>query len=785
MALRAGTRLGPYEIVAPIGAGGMGEVYRARDTRLDRSVAIKVLASKVVDDPDRRQRFEREARTIASLNHPNICTLYDIGDHEGQPFIVMEVITGETLQRRLVKRPFRINEILELGIQLADALDAAHTKGITHRDIKPANIFVTDRGQAKILDFGLAKLTPQRDRGEAGATISTQGEQLTDPGAALGTVLYMSPEQARGEELDSRTDLFALGAVLYEMVTGHPAFPGRTTAVVFDAILNREPLQSAYAPPKLEEIIRNALEKDRDLRYQNAADLRADLKRAKRDTDSSRSAEPAARGSATMSPSAVDTMTTAFPPASQPSAGSFPGSDRSAAASSGRGAMSGWDRPPSTPTGWRPALYVTFGVLATALVALVLLRGPWFADQVGSDETSGVVGPPGRPRTIPMARRGRLLALSDALLQSQVALATTSLAARDCLGAIAYAETVLASAPDHAEALRVHTEARAALDQAETALSEAQALLDAGQREQAAQAVAAALTIDPSHALGVQLAGQLNSQFRSEAEDARVDMNQSRAAAQAAGADTEDEFTQGERLSREAQAQLEQEQFMLATQRFLEARDVFGRARRAAERPDAPAGSAAVGTTAEAEARPLAVDQRGAAPDVPPERAATAPAGGAEPVVPELAVADAGLAPQAAAAPAALEPRVDDPAIREPAPPTPAPSAPAPVDEASAIRNVIATYEQAIEGKDLELYRSVKPNLSAEEASQLQTSFAFVESQQIDIEIISMDIRARQAFLRIARQDTIVADGRERISQSEQLITLSKTAGGWVIVESR
>ena len=525
MALRAGTRLGPYEIVAPIGAGGMGEVYRARDTRLDRTVAIKVLASKVVDDPDRRQRFEREARTIASLNHPNICTLFDIGDHEGQPFIVMEVITGETLQRRLVKRPFRINEILELGIQLADALDAAHTKGITHRDIKPANIFVTDRGQAKILDFGLAKLTPQRGPGEAGATISTQNGQLTDPGAAIGTVLYMSPEQACGEELDSRTDLFSLGAVLYEMVTCQPAFPGRTTAVIFDAILNREPVSPAYVPPKLEEIIRNALEKDRDLRYQNAADLRADLKRAKRDTDSSRSGAPAARSSATTPPSAGGTMTTAVPPASQPSAGIFPGSDRSAAASSGRGAMSEWDRPPSTPTMWRPAFYVTFGLLVTAL-ALVLLRGPWFADQVGS-EPSEEVGPPNRPRMIPMARRGRFLALSDALLQSQVALATTSLAARDYQGAIAYAETVLASAPGHAEALRVHAEARAALDQAETALSEAQALLDAGQREQAAQAVAAALTIDPSHALGVELAGQLNSQFRSEAEGARVDMNQS------------------------------------------------------------------------------------------------------------------------------------------------------------------------------------------------------------------------------------------------------------------
>ena len=469
----------------------------------------------------------------------------------------------------------------------------------------------------------------------------------------------------------------------------------------------------------MEEIIRNALEKDPDLRYQNAADFRADLKRAKRDTDSSQSAAPAARSSSTTPPSAGGTLTTAVPPASQPTAGSFPGSDRSAAASSGRGAMSGWTRPPSTLTVWRPALYVTFGLLAAALV-FVLLRGPWVADRVGS-QTSEEVGPPSRPGMIPMARRERLLALSDALLQSQVALATTSLAARDYQGAIAYAEAVLTAVPEHAEALRVRAEARAAFDQAETA----------------------------------------------------------------------DGFAQGEQLAREAQAQLEQEQFTLATQRFLEARNVYGRARRAAERPDATADPTAAGTTAEA--RPPAVDQRAAAPGVPPEQAATAPAVGAEPVMPEPAVSDPGVvppadpvvAPPAAGATGTRERAVDDPVIREPAPPRPAPSTQAPADEASAIRNVIATYEQAIEGKDLELYRSVKPNLSAEEASQLQASFAFVESQQIDIEIISMDIQASQAFLRIARRDTIIADGRERINQSEQLITLSKTARGWVIVESR
>ena len=311
---RTGTKLGPYEILAQIGAGGMGEVYRATDARLGRTVAIKVLPTGVASDPDRGQRFEREARTISRLNHPNICTLYDIGDHQGQPFIVMEVIKGETLRQCLTRGPFKIDEILELGIQLADALDAAHAEGVIHRDIKPLNIFVTDRGQAKVVDFGVAKLAPQRrsgtDTGDKFKAATTQREQLTSPGIALGTVGYMSPEQARGEELDSRTDLFSLGAVLYEMVTSHRAFPGQTSAVIFDAILNRTPVApgrlNPAVPPKLQEIIHNALEKDRDLRYQNASDLRADLKRAKRGTDSRWSPDVSAASSSaeTLSPGA-------------------------------------------------------------------------------------------------------------------------------------------------------------------------------------------------------------------------------------------------------------------------------------------------------------------------------------------------------------------------------------------------------------------------------------------------------------------------------------------------
>jgi serine/threonine protein kinase len=294
MSFAPGTTLGPYEIIATLGAGGMGVVYEARDTRLDRRVAVKVLPPDVVEDTDSRQRFEREARTISRLNHPNLCTLFDIGDHDGQPYLVMELIRGLTIKQRLTRHPFTVTEVLELGAQLADALDAAHTERIIHRDIKPANIFVTDRGQAKVLDFGLAKLTPDRRQrvGTGGAfdAVTRESDQLTRSGAAVGTVAYMSPEQARGEVLDARTDLFSLGTVLYEMATGQAAFLGQTTAVVFDSILNRPPIPpvdlNPDLPPKLQEIISNALEKDRELRYQSAADLRADLKRAKRALDS-------------------------------------------------------------------------------------------------------------------------------------------------------------------------------------------------------------------------------------------------------------------------------------------------------------------------------------------------------------------------------------------------------------------------------------------------------------------------------------------------------------------
>jgi serine/threonine protein kinase len=496
-----GRTISHYRIVSQLGAGGMGVVYRAEDTRLGRAVALKFLPEELAKDHQAVERLRVEARAVAALNHANICTIYDIDEADGRPFIAMELIKGQTLRERLATGPIKTHLLVDIGIQIADALDASHSQGIVHRDIKPPNIFLTDRDHVKLVDFGLAKHT-SRDA-SPNTTAQPPREQLTGEGITLGTVSYMSPEQATGEELDARTDLFSLGVVLYECATGHPPFTGKTSGAILAAIIGRAHLSpmsfNSEIPLRLQDVINNALEKDRELRYQSAADMRADLKRVRRDLDSGRLEviSGAARTDRGSTPSAASRQarlekTQVINPAAveaRPASGSQP-----------------------APTASRPILPIVAAAAVIAVMIVAYLFWPRAVSQSPSATDS-------------------LAALSDATVRSRRDLAAQSLESRNYRAALAYASEVLAVALDDPTALKIRDDSRAMIAQFEAALESTRQRAAAGDLSGAAQALEAARTIDPTSPSVTELSARLAEELKGLPPPAAASVARGRATA--------------------------------------------------------------------------------------------------------------------------------------------------------------------------------------------------------------------------------------------------------------
>ena len=618
-----------YKILSPLGSGGMGVVYLAEDERLGRQVALKFLPASWLQEPVALERFRVEARAASALSHPGICTIYDIGNDGDSPFIVMEALKGETLRERIARGALRVQEILEIGVQLSDALDAAHSRGIVHRDIKPANIFLGEKNRVKVLDFGLAKLAanpsgpPSLTDSTTVAMLRAHQTQMTTPGTAVGTVSYMSPEQARGDDVDTRTDLFSVGAVLYEMATGVQAFGGNSIAVTFDGILNRTPKPisqlNPLVPPQVEAVVAKALEKDRELRYQHASDLQAELKRIRRDLDGSSFATS--------------------------QAGLTAARDAAVAANATQSQV-------TIPS--RGRWYKTGAVAALVVVAV----GMWaWLDRRGSEESVGAtvgvqdaVGPGGSPAETPAA-----VPVSPPALPG----------------------------PEPGRAVEP---------------ADAQPPPARSERPQASQPV----------------------------ETPRPPL---RPAPTPAGDATIPEQSPSSPPTNTATVQA----------------------------PTIPSASAA---------EPPASGNTGRdnAPGQTPPSAVASPSPAAE--------------SRAAATPSVPAPLPQKPDVSAPSPAKPSV---APIDDEAAIRGVLRSYEQAIETKDIALYRSIRPRLTPAEEALLRNSFQQVDSQEVTIRVESLNIAGPVATVRIVRQDTLVFGGRRQTQSTSQTLQFEKTASGWVI----
>jgi serine/threonine protein kinase len=639
-----GRAVSHYRVLSPLGSGGMGVVYLAEDERLGRQVALKFLPPESAASHQALERFRVEARAASSLSHPGICAIFDIGDDDGTPYIVMEALRGESLRDRINRGPLKVADLLDIAIQLADALDAAHAQGIIHRDIKPSNIFIGDKNRTKILDFGLAKLAqasgPRSSDAATRALNASTHRDLTIPGSALGTVSYMSPEQARGEEVDTRTDLFSLGVVLYEMATGIQAFGGSTQAIVFDAILNRTPHPITHInpliPPRLESLITTALEKERDLRHQHASDLEAELKRIRRDLESGSLA------------AATRTNLTSAADRRAPSTPSMPTAD------------------PATAKG-RTWIWVAAG----ALVVLALAYGGFSLWSDTESQQAAVATPPAQTPVAPPVD-------------------------------VSPAAPAPAPAPAEPEATTPPVQPKP---------------------QETSPPVRPAPQPQPQQPV---------------------------------------------RQPPEPRPQSTQPPVTPQPQR-----------------PQAGVPNPGSVTVTTPSPTPSTVSPPPAQPTQPQAPAPVTPAPTPSPAVTQPQPTP--VEPPAVTQPPPQQPTVTPPPQKQAAAPatsTNPPTSPVESDEAQ-IRGVLRTYERAIETKSVDLFRSVRPGLSAAEENRLRAAFSQVDSQQVDITVDDLRMEGRTATVRIARRDTLMTGGRRQTNSSRQTLRMEKAAGGWIITDIR
>ena len=789
-------KLGKYNIVGKIGKGAMGEVYKGHDPILNRFVAIKIIAETLGTDSDLVERFKREARNAAGLNHPNIITIYDFVEEEGHLYMVMELLEGQDL-KELIKSgaPVTMDQILSIMEQISDGLGFAHSRGIIHRDLKPANIHVSKNGQVKILDFGL---------------VHEASSDMTKTGQVMGTPNYMSPEQVQGLRVDPRSDIFSLGAVFYELLTRKKPFSADSIhATMFKVVQgDREPLaQYTHLPRPLVGMVDRALDKDPEGRFADASALRDHLRALRREVMRGRDAESTFTGGEEMTvvtPFAEAGSIPSTPPAHEKSGPSRSGPHASASASRGtlrkrEVAASSVSAPPlpakATPVG----LYVIAGALVLAVGAGVY----FMSGGTGSGQ--------------------RVEDLSQALLASQRELMLRSLSQKDYGAALSQAEELLKTDPANADALRAQAEAREALQRIDDAVAQARNALERQSMQEAADALATVLALDPSHPLGVELSGQLNQHFQSQAERARSEMDASRAAAQSAGAQERPEFGQGDRARQQATDEFNRGVFTNAAQKYLEARDHFQHARSQHQQAQA---QRRVQTDREQEAGQQtraareALEARLRQAEGNWSRLRGAPADAALTQQPsyQRALAEEGVAGRlkttgdlegaaasyesatsylerarreltdAQARRAREEEEARRVAVATPttaattAPPTT--SAPTRAQEEAAIRQVLADYERALETKNIGLFREVKPNLSADEEKRLNDAFRNTDSHQVELTVNSILIEGDSATANATRRDIIVVRGRSQNGDSRpQSFALSRAGGRWVIVQ--